>query len=106
MRSGRLCKRVRQERALLDSAKYDVTQVTMVSPIDGVVSRRNVEAGESVIVGIMSNPETLLLTIADFSILEAEVEVDELDLPAVLPGQPAKVTIDAFPDRTLRRTGH
>ena len=92
--------RVRQERALLDSARYDVTLVTMVSPIDGVVSRRNVEAGESVVVGTMSNPDALLLTIADFSILEAEVEVDEIDVPAVRPGQPVKVTIDAFPDHT------
>ena len=90
--------RVRQERALLDSATYDVTQVTMVSPIDGVVSRRNVEVGESVLVGTMSNPDALLLTIADFSILEAEVEVDEIDVPAVRPGQPVTVTIDAFPD--------
>ena len=92
--------RVRQERALLDSAKYDVTQVTMVSPIDGVVSRRNVETGESVLVGTMSNPDTLLMTIADLSILDAEVNVNEIDVPAVRPGQPARVTIDAFPDYT------
>jgi HlyD family secretion protein len=92
--------RVSQERALLDSAKYDVTQVTMISPIDGVVSRRNVEMGESVLVGTMSNPDALLLTIADFSLLEAEVSVDEIDVPAVRPGQLATVTIDAFPDHT------
>ena len=92
--------RVHQERALLESAEYDVRQVTMISPIDGVVSRRNVEMGESVLVGTMSNPNTLLLTIADFSILEAEVSVDEIDVPAVRPGQLATVAIDAFPDRT------
>ena len=92
--------RIRQERAMLDSARYDLTQVTVVSPIDGVVTRRSIEEGETVVVGTMNNAGTVLMTIADFSIIEAEVEVDETDIPEVRLGQLAEITIDALPDRT------
>ena len=94
--------RVRQEQALLDSAEYDLTQVTITSPIDGVVTRRNIEEGETVVIGTMNNPGTVLMTIADFSILEAHVEVDETDIPSVRLGQPAAITVDALPGRTYR----
>ena len=66
---------------MLDSARYDLSQVTMLSPIHGIVTRRNIEEGETVMVGTMNNPGTVLMTIADFSILEAEVEVDETGRP-------------------------
>jgi HlyD family secretion protein len=92
--------RIRQESAMLDSARYDLSQVTMLSPINGIVTRRNIEEGETVVVGTMNNPGTVLLTIADFSILEAEVEVDETDIPAIRLGQAAEITIDALPDET------
>jgi HlyD family secretion protein len=49
----------------------------------------------------MNNAGTQLLTIADMSIIEAEVEVDETEIPSVKIGQIAKVTIDALPDRTF-----
>ena len=91
--------RIRQEQAMLDSARYDLTQVTITSPIDGIVTRRNIEEGETVVIGTMNNPGTVLLTIADFSILEAEIEVDETDIPTVQLGQQAEITIDALPDR-------
>ena len=94
--------RVQQERAQLDSAEYDLTQVTITSPIHGIVTRRNIEAGETVVIGTMNNPGTVLMTIADFSVLEAHVEVDETDIPAVGFGQPAEITIDALPDRVYR----
>jgi HlyD family secretion protein len=91
--------RIRQEQATLDSARYDLTQVTITSPIDGLVTRRNIEEGETVVIGTMNNAGTVLLTIADFSILEAEIEVDETDIPTVQLGQRAEITIDALPDR-------
>ena len=94
--------RIRQERAMLDSARYDLTQVRIVSPMDGIVTRRNIEEGETVMIGTMNNAGTVLMTIADFSILEAEVEVDETDIPEVKFGQEAEITIDALPNRTYR----
>lgn len=93
--------RTGQERAALANARYDLSKVRIQSPIDGIVTRRNIEEGETVVIGTMNNPGTQLLTIADMSIIEAEVEVDETDIPSVRLGQPAKVTIDAIPDRTF-----
>ena len=72
--------------------------------MDGLVTRRNIEEGETAVVGTMNNAGTVLLTIADMSVIEAEVEVDETDIPNVPLGQMAKVTIDAVPDRTFK--GH
>src|SRR3970040_2099864 len=89
--------RLRQEGATLESARYDLNKVRIESPIDGIVTRRNIEAGETAIIGTMNNPGTVLLTIADMSVIEAEVDVDETDIPTVELGQKAKITIDAMP---------
>ena len=90
--------RIGQEEANLDSARYELTKVTITSPFAGVVTRRNIEEGETVVVGTMNNAGTVLATIADLSVLEAEVEVDETDVPSIRLGQSAVVTIDALPD--------
>jgi HlyD family secretion protein len=91
--------RIRQEGASLNQAQYNLSRARIESPIDGIVSRRNIEEGETVVVGTMNNAGTVLLTIADMSIIEAEVEVDETDIPSVRLGQVATVTIDALPGR-------
>jgi HlyD family secretion protein len=93
--------RMQQEQATLESAKYDLSKVRIESPIDGIITRRNIEEGETVIVGTMNNPGTVLLTVADMSVIEAEVEVDETDVPSVRLGQLAKVTVDAIPEKTF-----
>ena len=93
--------RVRQELASLESVRYDLTKVTIVAPIDGIVTRRTIEEGETVVVGTMNTQGTVLMTIADLSVIEAEVEVDETDIPTVAVGQPASVSVDALPDRTF-----
>ena len=95
---------VRQEEASLSTTRYNLSQVIISSPMDGIVTRRNIEQGENVVVGTMNNAGTVLLTVADMSMIQADVEVDETDIPSVALGQPAKVTIDAVPDRTFR--GH
>src|SRR5438045_4475729 len=96
--------RIMQERAALDSAKYDLSKVRIQSPIDGIVTRRNIQEGETAMIGTMNNAGTVLLTLADMSIIQAEVEVDETNIPNVQLGQRAKVTIDALPDRSFK--GH
>ena len=63
--------------------RYNLNQVIISSPMDGLVTRRNIEEGETVVVGTMNNAGTVLLTIADMSVLEAEIEVDETDIPNV-----------------------
>jgi HlyD family secretion protein len=93
--------RIREQGASVSSAEYELSRTRIESPIDGLIVRRNIEAGETVVVGTMNNAGTVLLQIADMSIIEAEVEVDETDIPFVQIGQPAKVKIDAIPDRTF-----
>jgi HlyD family secretion protein len=95
---------IRQEQASLATTRYSLSQVMISSPMDGIVTRRNIEQGENVVVGTMNNAGTVLLTVADMSMIQADVEVDETDIPSVAVGQPAKVTIDAVPDRAFR--GH
>ena len=53
------------------------------------------------VIGTMNNAGTVLLTIADMSVIETEIEVDETDIPSVKIGQLAKITIDAIPDKTF-----
>jgi HlyD family secretion protein len=96
--------RIDQERAGLESAQYDLSKVRIESPIDGIVTRRNIQEGETAVIGTMNNAGTVLLTLADMSIIQAEVEVDETNIPSVVIGQLAKVTIDALPDKMFR--GH
>ena len=92
---------INQEAATLDTSRYNLRQVTLVAPFDGIVTRRNIEEGENVVVGTMNNAGTQLLTVADMSVIQAEVEVDETDIPSVQIGQTAKITIDALQDKTF-----
>src|SRR3954467_2081353 len=96
--------RIMQERAQLDNAKYDLSKVRIESPIEGIVTRRNIQEGETAMIGTMNNAGTVLLTLADMSVIQAEVEVDETNIPNVHLGQEAKITIDAVPDKTFK--GH
>jgi HlyD family secretion protein len=96
--------RIEQERASLESSKYDLSKVRIESPIDGIVTRRNIQEGETAVVGTMNNAGTVLLTLADMSVVQAEVEVDETNIPNVRVGQKARITIDAIPDKTF--AGH
>jgi HlyD family secretion protein len=93
--------RMESESATAASARFDLSKVRIESPITGIVTRRNIEEGETVVIGTMNNAGTVLLTIADMSVIQAEVEVDETDIPSVRFGQPAKVTIDAMPGQTF-----
>lgn len=88
---------VAQMRAALREAEDRLAKTSIRAPIDGVVTRLNVEEGETAIVGTMNNPGSLLLTISDLGTMEAVVRVDETDLPALTLGDSAVVQIDAFP---------
>ena len=93
--------RMQQEQAVVENAKLNLSKVRIESPITGIITRRNIEEGETVVVGTMNNAGTVLLTVADMSVIEAEVEVDETDIPNVQLGQKAKVTIDAMPGKSF-----
>ncbi len=95
---------ITQVRANLEAARHSLKEVTITSPMAGVVTRRNVEEGEVAIMGTLNNPGTVLLTVADLSTIEAEVEVDETEVTNISLGDPAKVTLDAFPDTSFTGT--
>jgi HlyD family secretion protein len=79
--------------------KYDVT-----SPINGIVTNLPVRAGETVVPGVQNSAASTIMTIADMSVITAEVKVDETDIVNVALGQAAEVTIDAMPNHTFH--GH
>ena len=93
--------RMDQEAATLENAKTDLSKVRIEAPIDGIITRRNVEQGETAVVGTMNNAGTVLLQVADMSVIEAEVEVDETDIPNVKIGQMGKITVDAISGKTF-----
>lgn len=93
--------RMQQEQASLENARYNLSKVRIESPLTGIITRRNIEEGETVVVGTMNNAGTVLLTVADMSVIRAEVEVDETDIPSVQLGQSAKITIDAIPGKSF-----
>lgn len=94
-------RRVEQARATLEGARDTLAKTTVVAPMDGVVTARRVEEGEVAVVGVLNQPGTVLLTISDMSVVEAELEVDETSVPSVAVGQEARVRIDAYPNRTF-----
>jgi len=89
---------IKQAEASLKSTLDNLAKTTYSSPIDGVITSLRVEEGEVAIIGTMNNPGTVLLTIADLSVMEVEVEVDETDVVGVQMGQTAKVRVDALPE--------
>ena len=94
-------RRIEQAKAGLQGAQDSLSKTTIHAPMAGIVTRLPVEEGEVAVIGTMNNPGTVLLTISDMSVVEAVIEVDETDMPAVKLGQKAKVTIDAYPNKTF-----
>jgi HlyD family secretion protein len=93
--------RIDQARANVTAARDTLSKTTMVAPMAGIVTALPVEEGEVAVIGTMNNPGTILLTIADMSVVEAVMEVDETDIPNVKIGQKATVTVDAYPNQTF-----
>jgi HlyD family secretion protein len=92
---------VSQAEAALDEALDQLSKTVIRAPISGKVTRLNVEAGETVVIGTMNNAGSLILTISDLSVIETVMEVDETDVPEISLGDSAIVELDAFPGRTF-----
>lgn len=93
---------IKQAQASLRSTLDNLEKTVYNSPIDGVITSLNVEEGEIALVGTMNNPGTVLLTIADLSVMEVDVDVDETDVIGVELGQTSEVRVDAFPDLVIK----
>ena len=90
-----------QAQASLESTLDTLSKTVYNSPIDGIITSLRVEEGEIAMIGTMNNPGTILMTIADLSVMEVEVEVDETDVIGVEIGHRADVRVDALPDQTI-----
>jgi HlyD family secretion protein len=105
--------RVAQAKAQNDSASRHIAQAkatlthytdllqktTYSAPFEGVITNLPVREGETVVIGIQNAQGSTLMTLADMSVITAEVKVDETDIVNVKLGQPAEVTIDAIPKK-------
>jgi HlyD family secretion protein len=80
-------------------AKEALSYTTILSPIDGVVTRINAKVGEMVVTGMMNNPGTKILEVGDLSQMLVVAQVDEADVGTLEVGQRAKVLIDAYPNK-------
>jgi HlyD family secretion protein len=95
-------RKVAQAEANMARSKDIVEQYDAVAPIDGVVTNLPMRAGETVVPGLQNSTASIIMTIADMSIITGEVHVDETDIVSLKLDQPADVTIDAIPNRTFK----
>ena len=85
-----------------DQNVLDLTQA--IAPFDGVVTNEPLREGETVVEGIQNTEGSTIMTIADMSVVTAEVKVDETDIVNIQLGQAAEVTVDALPGKVFK--GH
>ncbi len=94
-------RRISQAEAQLRRAEDVLAKTSVVSPIDGIVTRLQVREGEMVVIGIQNQPGTTLMTISDLNEIDAEVKVAEADVLRLELGQQAAVTLEAMPGRAF-----
>jgi HlyD family secretion protein len=92
-----------QAKFALDKANDDLSKTTIVSPIDGTVARLNSQLGERVL-GTSFNKGTEIMTIANLNEMEARVDIGEMDVVLIQPGQTTRLEVDAFKDRKFTGT--
>jgi HlyD family secretion protein len=95
-------KRVAQAQANLARLDNVLARFEVIAPLDGVVTNLPVRLGETVVQGVQNSAASTILTIADMSLITAEVDVDETDIVNVALGQVADVTIEAIPNKTFK----
>jgi HlyD family secretion protein len=94
-------RRVAQAQAGLTRIEDVLAKYDALAPLDGVVTDLPVRVGETVVPGVQNSSASTIMTIADMSLITAEVKVDETDIVNVQVGQMANITIDAMPNRTF-----
>lgn len=92
---------VQQAQASVRDARQSLNRTTIVAPMSGKITRLRVQEGETAIMGTLNKDAATLLTIADMSVLETKVKVDETDVARIKVGDSAVVQIDAFSDTTF-----
>lgn len=90
-----------QSAASLREARSNLARTTILAPMSGKITRLAVEQGETAVPGTFNKDAATLLTIADLSVFETKVKVDETDVARISLGDSAVIQIDAFPDTTF-----
>jgi HlyD family secretion protein len=90
--------------ATLRANQNQLDMTLAIAPFDGIVTNEPVREGETVVEGIQDTNGSTLMTVADMSVVTAEVKVDETDIVNIRIGQPADVTVDALPGKVFK--GH
>jgi HlyD family secretion protein len=85
-------------KAAVDSAQDSLDKTTIVSPLDGTISQLNSQLGERVL-GTVQNAGTDIMTISDLNEMEARVDIGEMDVVLIQPGQKAELEVDSFKDQ-------
>ena len=94
---------VEQAAAFLKKAQEDLLKTTILAPMEGTVSKLISEKGERVVgTGMMAGTE--IMTVAELGVMEARVEVGEVDVVLIAPGQKARLEVDSFKDRRFAGT--
>ena len=90
-------------KAALDRAKEELAKTTIASPLDGTISKLNSRLGERV-VGTAMMTGTEIMIVSDLNAMEARIDVGEIDVVLIKPGQKARLEVDAFHDRKFKGT--
>ncbi len=94
---------VEMAKASLESAEEELAKTTIVSPLTGTISKLNSQLGERVL-GTVQNVGTEIMIVSDLNQMEARVDVGEIDVVLIRPGQKARLEVDAFKDRKFTGT--
>ena len=94
---------VAQDRAHLKQLQEQLGYTDIESPIDGVVLSRDVEMGDAVSsILVLGSSATLVMTLGDTSEVYVKGKVDESDIGKVYLGQPARIKVESFKDKTFQ----
>ena len=90
-------------RASLDRAQEELAKTTIVAPLNGTISKLNSRLGERV-VGTAMMTGTEIMIVSDLNEMEARVDIGEIDVVLIKPGQKTRLEVDAFRDRKFKGT--
>ena len=91
---------VEMAKAAVDSAQDSLDKTTIIAPMDGTITKLNSQLGERVL-GTVQNAGTDIMIISDLSQMEARVDIGEMDVLLIHPGEKAKLSVDAFKDKKI-----
>jgi HlyD family secretion protein len=94
---------IESARANIRRAEKDLDNTVITAAIDGVITKRNAEIGETVVVGTLNNPGSVILELADLDTMQVKARVDEANIALLKRGQKATLFVNAYPD--LKLTG-